>query len=77
MERCNFRRFKWTTNWQNYEHRCSNKKNSYKLPRTTNDVVKVEKNKLVYALGILNKIQESIRFEKANELFKTELFDVA
>ena len=54
------------------------KKNNYKLPRTTNDAVKVEKKKLICARAILNKIQESIRIrtEQANELFKTELFDV-
>ena len=54
------------------------KKNNYKLPRTTNDAVKAEIKKLIYAPSILNKIRESIRVktEQANELFKTELFDV-
>ena len=32
------------------------KKSNYKLPRTTNDVVKVEKKKLIYAHAILNKL---------------------
>ena len=42
-------------------------------------MVKAEKKKLIYAPVILNKIRESIRVrtEQANELFKTELFDVA
>ena len=55
------------------------KKNNYKLPTTTNYTVKVENMKLVYAPAILNKMRESIRVrtEQANELFKTELFDVA
>ena len=55
------------------------KKNIYKLPRTTNDWVKAEKKKLIYATAILNKIRESIRVrtQQANKLIKTELFDVA
>ena len=55
------------------------KKNSYKLQRTTNHAFKAEKKKLIYAPAILNKIRESIRVitEQANELFKTELLDVA
>ena len=55
------------------------KKKNYKLPKTRNDAVKAEKKKLIYAPAILNKIRESIRVrtEQANELFKTELFDVA
>ena len=55
------------------------KKKNNKLPRTTKDAVKAEKKKLIYSHAILNKIRESIRVrtEQANELFKTELFDVA
>ena len=54
------------------------KMNNYKLPRNTNDAVKAGKKELIYAPAILNKIRESIRVrtEQANELFKTELFDV-
>ena len=55
------------------------KKNNYKLPRITKDAVKAEKKKLIYATVILNKVRESIHVitEQANELFKTELFNVA
>ena len=44
----------------------------------TNDAVIAEKKKLICDPAILNKIRESIRVrtEQANELFKTELFDV-
>ena len=44
----------------------------------TNDAVIAEKKKLICDSAILNKIRESIRVrtEQANELFKTELFDV-
>ena len=54
------------------------KKNNYELPRTTNDAVKAEKKKQIYAPAILNKIREFIRVrtEQANELLKTDLFDV-
>ena len=54
------------------------KKNNYKLPRTTNDAIKAEKKKLIYA-PILNKIRESIcvRTEQANELFKIHCITVA
>ena len=54
------------------------KMNNYKLPRNTNDAVKAGKKELIYAPATLNKIRESIRvrIEQANELFKTELFDV-
>ena len=70
---------KRTANWQSYEYRCFNKKNNYKLPRTTNDAIKAEKKKLIYAPAILNKIREfmCVRTEQANDLFKTELFDFA
>ena len=55
------------------------KKNTYELPRTTNDTVKAEKKKQIYAPAILNKIREfkRVRTEQTNELFKTELSDVA
>ena len=54
------------------------KKNNHKLPRTTNDVVKAEKKKLIYAPTILKKARESIRVrtEQAIEFIKTELFAV-
>ena len=54
------------------------KKSNYKL-RTTNDAFRAEKKKLIHAPAILNKIRESIgvRTKQANELFKTELFDIA
>ena len=53
------------------------KDSNYKLP--TNDAVKAEKKKLIYAPAILNKIWEFIRVrtEQANQLFIPELFDVA
>ena len=55
------------------------KESNYKSPRTTNDAVKAEKKKLIYAPAILNKIREflRVRIEQANQLFKPELFDVA
>ena len=55
------------------------KKSNYKLLRTTNDTVKAEKKKLRYTPAILNKIREPIHVttEQANQLFKTELFEVA
>ena len=55
------------------------KKNNYKLPRTPNDVMKEKEKKLIYSPAIMNKLRKCIRVRagKAEELFKTELFNVA
>ena len=54
------------------------KKNNYKLPRTANDAMKEREKKLIYSPAIMNKLRECIRVRagKAEELFKTELFNV-
>ena len=51
------------------------KKNNYKLPKNANDAIK---EKLTYSPAIMNKLRECIRVRagKAEELFKTELFNV-